>query len=55
MIASKVALASGLVLVGVLCVLAAIGFTAMVAPLVTVFVLLVLIATGSLLSARRSQ
>jgi hypothetical protein len=49
---SRIALGAGLLLLVGLCVLASIGFTAVIAPLVTIFVLLVLIACGSLLFPR---
>jgi hypothetical protein len=51
--ATRIAVAMVLLLVVGLCVLASLGFTAVIAPLVTVFVLLVLIAGGSLLNPRR--
>ncbi len=52
MTATRVAVAGGLVALIALCLLAAIGFTAVLAPLVTVFMLLVLVAGGNLLSPR---
>ncbi len=51
--ATRIAVALGLLLLVGLCVLASVGFTAVIAPLVTVFVLLVLIAGGNLLNPRR--
>ncbi len=53
MTVTKLSIVAGFVVVGLLCALAAIGFTAMVAPLVTVVVLLVLIAGGNLLGGGR--
>jgi hypothetical protein len=51
---TRVALVGGVVILGFLCWLAAIGFTAVIAPLVTVFVLIVLIGGGNWLSDRGS-
>lgn len=55
MTGSRIAVTLGMLLLVTLCVLAAIGFTAVVGPLVTVFVLLVLIASGSLLRPGRQR
>lgn len=43
----RVAIAVGLMVLGLLCFLAAIGFTALVAPLVTVAVLVAMVAGGN--------
>jgi len=51
---TRIVVAASVVVLGVLCYLAAIGFTAVIAPLVTVAVLIVLVAGGNLLSGRPS-
>lgn len=52
---TRIALAGGVVLLGVLCWLAAIGFTAATEILVTVFALFVLVGGGNWLSGRSGR
>lgn len=52
MIATKIAIALGVVLLGVACWMAAIGITAVTEGLLTVFALLVLVAGGNYLAGR---
>lgn len=52
MTATKLAVVGGLAALALLCFMAAIGFTTLVAPLITVFVLLVMVAGGNLLFSR---
>jgi hypothetical protein len=49
---TRLAVVLGVLLLGALCFLAAIGFTPLVAPLVTVVLLVVLVGGGNLLSGR---
>jgi hypothetical protein len=49
---ARLAWGIGLVVLGTLCFLAAIGFTPMEAPLVTVAILVLLVGGGNLLSGR---
>lgn len=55
MIATKLALVGGVLIVAALCVLAAIGFTPAVGPLVTAALLVVFIAGGNLADPRRQR
>jgi hypothetical protein len=50
--ATRLAVVLGVAVLGALCFLAAIGFTPLVAPLVTVVLLVVLVGGGNLLSDR---
>jgi hypothetical protein len=49
------ALVLGVMALGAMCALAAIGFTMLVAPLVTVAVLVVMVAGGNLLHGERRR
>jgi hypothetical protein len=51
---TRIAIVAGVIVLGFLCWLAAIGFRAVIAPLATVVVLIVLIAGGNFLSDRGS-
>jgi hypothetical protein len=55
MTVTRFAIGAGVVIVGFLCWMAAIGFTAVIGPLVTVVVLILLVGGGNWLSGERGS